>query len=366
MSSSISTLAIDATHAGMAENPTGVEVYSSVLLPRLSELLMAQNIDVTWIGHTAQPSPITPKGVHWISSPHRRFWSQTTLPSLLSHIRPNLFFTPSGIPPLRSVVPTAATVHDLAVYLVPHAYSPADRFRLDWLSRHACRQASRIITPSQYVSQQVQQFWHIQPHKIAVVPHGYEPESVAPLPVELPVRRFFLYVGRVETKKNLGVVIDGFAKLAAEDEVIGLVLAGRPGLGSAAIMRHIAKLPTSIRSRIFLPGYVSENQKIWLYQQAIAVLVPCPVEGFGFPVLEAFAVDKPAICAQSGALTEVAGDAALYVQPDIATDWYLHMRKAIQEPELVHELVRKGRQYLAAYTWESAAKQTAQALTTLS
>jgi len=364
MSSSISTLAIDATHFALPE-PTGVEVYTDALLPRLSEILLKKDIGVSWIGHAEHPPVGMPKGVHWVSSPHRRFWSQTALSALLAQTRPNLFFTPSGIPPLRSAVPTALTVHDLGVYMAPEAYSAGERLHLDFLAKRATKKAARIITPSHYVERQIEHFWKIKPEHIKVVPHGYGVVSTATQEVpELVGKKFILFIGRVEKKKNLEPVVQGFAKLVESGHDYYLVLAGKPGLGYKDLQHTIRHLPKEAQSRIILPGYVANPQRVWLYGEAQFVVAPCPIEGFGLPVLEAFAAEKPIICAQAGSLPEVAGDAALYAQADIPTDWYLQMQTAITETSRMRDLVKKGSTYLASYTWEAAATATAEALLT--
>ena len=154
----------------------------------------------------------------------------------------------------------------------------------------------------------------------------------------------------------------GFAKLESET---CLILAGKDGFGSAALKKHIALLPESVRNRILFTGYLSDGQKKWLYERALAIVIPCRYEGFGIPVLEAFTYEVPALCAQSGSLPEIGGNAAWYAQGDIATDWYLQMKRLLEDEPLRKQLVASGTKRLAEFNWNTAAEQVAQAFENL-
>jgi glycosyltransferase involved in cell wall biosynthesis len=361
MSQSTSAVALDATHFATGR-PTGVERYVDALLPRLSRRLQQSGASVTWIGHAPQAPAGMPTGVGWTVSPYRRFWSQTGLRQLVADTTPSLFFTPSGLPPLHTKTRTVLTVHDLAVYAAPEAFSVSQRFRQRQLVRAAARAASHVIVPSRFTSEQVNRLWKLAPEKVSAVPEGFvDPEVAAEAVGSLGGVPFFVFVGRLERKKNLSTVVEGFARLVAEQDC-RLVLAGSPGYGYAHIKQAIAALPSVARARVIEPGYVSDGQRRWLLENAVAGLVPSPYEGFGLPVLECFAAGCPVICAQAGALPELAADAAVYVQWDIATDWYLQMKAVLADAASVRPLVERGREYLKLYTWERTAELTSQVL----
>jgi glycosyltransferase involved in cell wall biosynthesis len=358
------SIVIDATHLGNSQ-PTGVERYTTEILPRLSEKLVAANSPVTWIGHTPECPISLPQGVQWLQSPHIPGWSQRILPKVLKTLNPYLFFTPSGVVPLRSSLRTAMVVHDMGVYRSPESYPLSQRLRLGVLSRYAAKHASLIIVPSEYTASEVQHFWPHFKGSLRVVPHGYEASHVTPEPVSgMASVPLFLYVGRIEKKKNLIPVVQGFARLFPEHDA-QLVLAGKPGYGASNLKRCIAKLPQDVQNRIHILDYISEGQKAWLYQYAAAGIVPCPIEGFGFPALDCFNFGVLALCAQAGALPEVAADAALYVQPESATDWFLHLRDISAGVVDRESFQTKGRKYLKRFTWELAAEATATALLAL-
>jgi glycosyltransferase involved in cell wall biosynthesis len=353
----ITSIAIDATHF-KSELPTGVEQYVYELLPRLSSRLLAANVAVTWIGHTEQAPIGMPEKVAWLYSKSKPYWSQVSLPAVLTALKPSLYFTPSGIPPIFYSGKTAVTVHDLAVYLVPEAYSRSDRFRLKALSKRAVRQASSIITPSHYSEEMLVRLWTIPSSRIAVIPLGLSEQSTSLESLEgVTADPLFVYVGRIELKKNLLPLLEGFQKLAQES-ACQLVLAGKDGIGSGQLHKIIAGFPPTIRSRILMPGYISNAQKQWLFSRATAILIPSEVEGFGLPLLEAFEAKVPAICARGGALLEVGRDAALFAEADIGADWYLQMTKTLHRDDIKH-MIERGSSYVKEYTWDSAAQKTA-------
>ena len=354
------SIVIDATHL-TEDFPTGVELYARELLPPLSAKLLTEGWSVTWVGHQPAAPYGTPAGVEWVFSPYTRFWSQLELSRLLRQRRPDLFFTPSGIPPLAYRGRTALTVHDMGLYVDSASYSLSQRLRLGPLMRLAVRRASLILVPSEFTRRQLQGIWRTDSSKVAVAYEAYEIPKVAAEPVPgINERPFLLFLGRIERKKNLATLIRGFAKLEGSD--LRLVLAGREGYGAAALKEEVAKLPEAVRSRIIFTGYVSEGQKKWLYERALAVVVPCLFEGFGIPVLEAFAYRVPCLCSKSGALPEVAGNAAWYVQGDIATDWQLQITQLAGDKELRAKLVADGTHRLKDFSWKLAGEAAAEAL----
>lgn len=357
------SIVIDATHY-QANQVTGVESYVSSLLPRLTVALQKKGVAVSWIGHDLQPPVFLPKGVRWIASPHKRFWSQTGLLASLKTENPDLFFTPSGLAPLRYKGKTAITVHDMAAYAFPAAFSFGQRIRLKSLIKRNALHASVILTPSAYTAKQVRAHWHIAARRLAVTPLALPessaagPEPLSSVDEKLP---FFVYAGRIERKKNLIPLIKGFAKLFQEN-YCQLVLAGKLGFGSGEIISLIESLPPETRSHIILPGYISDGQKAWLFQNASAVAVPCMVEGFGLPVLEAFAAKAPLLCAKAGSLPEVAGDGAWYVKGDDHDEWCAEMRKLLNSDEEVSHRVQKGSLQLKKFDWDDTTDKTAEAL----
>jgi alpha-1,3-rhamnosyl/mannosyltransferase len=184
---------------------------------------------------------------------------------------------------------------------------------------------------------------------------------------------FFLYIGRIELKKNVEVVIRAFEKVVIEafekfkdrrgvGDPFRLVLVGPPGAGYGEVERVIAKSP--IRDMIHVVGYVNEEEKIALLSSAAALIHPAWYEGFGIPIVEAMAVGCPVICSRVASLPEVAGeDNVLWFDPKNVYDLVRQMGVALH-PDTVQELrAQRAREWSKRYTWEAAAKQTLRVLT---
>ena len=273
------------------------------------------------------------------------------------------YFTPSGIPPVFGQTPTVFTAHDLSFYDFPAAYSLADQFRLRVLERIAGHRATRIVTPSTYVAEQIHAHWQVPAEKVVVAQLGLTAASdESEMPDFIDGADYFVCVGRIELKKNLKVVISAFERYVTQGGGASLVLAGGPGYGYEEIQTQILLLPAEVRQKLILAGYVSAAERNWLYRHAIAVLVPGPYEGFGLPVLEGFAAKKPVLVASAGAAFEVAGDAAVPVAPDSVVAWIDALTEIEKNKELRHNLIETGTRRLEQFTWEQTATQTAAAL----
>ncbi|MEI6477927.1 MAG: glycosyltransferase family 1 protein [bacterium] len=355
----IKSIVIDATHLSVKQG-TGVEGYVDALLPDLSTSLLGKGVAVSWIGHGETAPAALPDGVRWICSPHRSFWSQTTLLTVLNAEKPDLFFTPSGLAPIRYRGATAITVHDMAAYLLPSAFSFGQQVRLRFLIHRNAIRASRILTPSEFSGQQISRIWDIESERITVTPLGYTPRPTQSEPILGidPRSPLFLFVGRIERKKNLVNLVKAFGDFAASGQPGQLVLAGKDGYGASEVHEATAHLPNRTDSRITFTGYISDGQLAWLFSKAAACLVPCPVEGFGLPVLEAFAAKVPLICAAEGSLPEVGRDAALYAPADQPAEWSRLMHEVLTDSTSTTARVLKGTAYLPNYTWQRTVQLT--------
>ena len=295
-----------------------------------------------------------PAGASVIVSKHQPFWSARALPQLLRTLSPTLYFTPSGIPPAGVPCLTAVMVHDMAVYHDPASFSALDRLRLTTISKKAAKDAVILFTPSTYTKEEVMKYWGISKEKITVVPHGLSKLSEKEVPIEGidPSIPIIAYIGRVERKKNVMILLDMISKI---DTPCQLVLAGKRGVGAKQIVARSS-------DRTHFVGYISDEQRSWLLHHAKMLCVPCPIEGFGIPVLEGFEMNVPVLCANSGALPEVAGDAVLYAPANDSNVWAQNVETLLTEGNA--KLVAAGRDRLRDYSWDTTAELTAQALLT--
>jgi len=253
------------------------------------------------------------------------------------------------------------TVHDLAFVRfakeipVPHRYA---RYIRDSVER-----ADRIIAVSETTRRDVCELFGTDPDRVIVVPEG-APVSFEAISDQafaalrrgwgLP-ERYFLFVGTLEPRKNLPRLVRAFGRAASRiDTPVGLLLAGRPGWAMEELEGEIRRCPAPVAA----PGYIPVSVRNAALSGAIALAMPSLWEGFGLPVLEAFSAGTPVIASDAGALPEVAGNAALFVDPEDEEGLADALVRLATDGEVATNLVRRGTERVAEFTWERTARET--------
>jgi glycosyltransferase involved in cell wall biosynthesis len=231
-------------------------------------------------------------------------------------------------------------------------YPPGQRLQLKINLFGACRRASAIIVPSNYVAAQIGKW---RRDRVAVIPHGVRPLGKALTAERKPEEKYFVVLGRIEKKKNLGVVVDAFGKFCETHSGHKLYFIGRFANGADEIVSRAQNSP-AVKNIEFL-GAVPDAETFALVADAEALLHPCPYEGFGLPAIEAMALGTPVIAAAAGAVAEAVGDAGLLVPPDDPAKWAEAMDQ-ITFDIFRKTLIEKGKRRAAEFTWEKCAAET--------
>ena len=173
----------------------------------------------------------------------------------------------------------------------------------------------------------------------------------------LPAAPYLLYVGTLQPRKNIGRLLQAWQKIVRSGTDGGaiLVLAGGSGWLLANLPAQIEAL--GLTGRVFLPGYIAGEDLPALLSGALAFVFPSLFEGFGLPVLEAMACATPVLTANSSSLPEVAGDAALLVDPHSVSAIADGIRRLLAEPALRADLVRRGTANLRRFSWTKTVDQ---------
>jgi glycosyltransferase involved in cell wall biosynthesis len=244
-----------------------------------------------------------------------------------------------------------ATFHDL--FVITGDYStPEFQERFTKLSKAAAAKADLIITVSQFTADQVCGLLGFDPSRIRVIHHGVRTYS---LPEKNARRKnMILHVGALQHRKNILRLVKAFEVAAPPGWT--LVLAGSAGYGSAEILQRIDGSPA--RSRIEVRGFVDDHLLRELYRTSSILAFPSLDEGFGIPVLEAMSAGTPVLCSDSSALPEVAGGAALLVDPLSVESIVEGIKRLVQEPDLRSALRERGLARASEFTWERAVEKT--------
>jgi len=263
--------------------------------------------------------------------------------------------------------PEVVTIHDL-FSLKSASWSDAE-FRESKRRRHAetARRAARILVPSAATARDVTELLGVETARIVVAPHGvgasFRPVDDAlarPVLERLGVREpYVLFVGRTQPRKNVEAIVTVFARLAARDDDLSLVIAGPDGYPPGRLASLVKE--TGAVERVRLLGYTHDTDLPALYTKARVLLFPSRDEGFGLPVLEAMACGCPTVVSDRGALPEVAGPGAFAFGPDAFDDLEDGCRRLMEDEDVRRAEIARGTARAAEFGWSRAAATTLEA-----
>lgn len=286
-----------------------------------------------------------------------RSWGRWNVPTANRALRPAhlIHGTNFVVPPSR--LPRLVTIHDCWALRHPGQCSPAIN-RAMWALRHAVATGAHVHAPSHATANAVRELFPTS--SVTVVPWA-TPSDIGPgsrrpdLAGWTPGTPVIASVGTLDHRKNVVGLIEAFAALADEFPDLVLAVAGAPGNAATEVAAAIDRLPSHWRARIVLLGALDHDQVKWLYQNCSVMAYPSLDEGFGFPVLEAMAAGVPVVAASTGSLPEVAGDAALLVNPTDLDALAEALGIALRDQERRAELIAAGLRRINRYSWSATA-----------
>jgi len=281
----------------------------------------------------------------------------------------------SGIPLWGKGGKSVVTIHDVIPLVLPWAFSRRHRWVLATALGRIRQQAEMVIVPSNAVAEDVVHYLHVERERITVIPMGCDPRfhpngeparaAAMRRRYDLP-ERYILFVGTLEPRKNVKTLLQAFAHVIADKPQDGLhlVIAGGRGWGGEDYVAMVEAL--GLRDAVRFTGFVDDDHLPDVYRGALLFVYPSLYEGFGLPVLEAMACGVPVITSKRASLPEVAGDAALLVDPTQPEALAAAMSALLHDGALRQDLRAKGLARAAAFTWEAVARQTVAVYRTVS
>ncbi len=300
--------------------------------------------------------------------PVRRIaWEQLLQPAAVMQTQPDLLHALAFVSPVLTRTPSVVTVYDLSFVHYPQRLPAARRLYLRLLTRWSCQRARRVIAISQSTARDLTVTFGVPADKIDVAAPGVGVEF-APLPDPeiaafraqkgLP-ERFLLFLGTLEPRKNLPMLLRAYARLPeTERRAVHLVLAGGRGWMTDEIFATIAQ--HDLDATVHLPGYVpAEELPLW-YNTADALVYPSVFEGFGLPVVESLACGTPVVVSNVSSLPEAAGNTGYSLPPDDVGAWAEALAHVIGDAAWRAEAGARGIAHAAQFTWTNTAAQTVQ------
>ncbi|MDD5415733.1 MAG: glycosyltransferase family 1 protein [Candidatus Daviesbacteria bacterium] len=282
--------------------------------------------------------------------------------------------------PIKRRLPTVVTIHDVMPLVFPEHYPVGLRGKINFILQEiALKSCNYIITDSKVSKIDIMKHLKIEDEKITVIPLASDPtfEILSNDTKLLHIKRqyrlpdqFLLYVGDANWVKNLPFLIEGFRQLIKSPgfKDIKLVLVGgvflkdveninHPELQSLKSVNQLIK-QYKLEANIIRPGQLKDDDLVSFYNLATMYVQPSVYEGFGLPVLEAFACGTPVISSNRGSLPEVGGQAAVYFDPDDLKQFVSIMTELLENKSLLDKLSRLGLQQAAKFSWKKVAEQT--------
>jgi glycosyltransferase involved in cell wall biosynthesis len=253
------------------------------------------------------------------------------------------------------------TVHDLTTmrFSNPSKNSAVFTFKQQvykYVVWRAAHKSSALITPSQFVADDVVRYTGVKPGKITVTYEAADPIEEAPVAIsKLAGKKFLLYIGRPTPHKNLERLIEAFTQLRPQHPDLVLVLAGRKDANYERIEDdayvHGVK-------NLHFTGFVSDKRLRWLYEHCEAYVFPSLSEGFGLPGLEAMQHGAPVVSSNATCLPEIYGDAAHYFEPTDVPAMADAINEVLTDAKLRKDLIKKGHVQVEKYSWQRMTEQT--------
>ncbi|MBD2501055.1 glycosyltransferase family 4 protein [Anabaena azotica] len=341
----------------LLSQPTGISNYAQNIFPYLKYLnpiLLTAN-DYSEFNCYSLPDNLTPahgtKG-HF----HRLVWTQFQLPQIYHQLHAQLLFSPLPEAPLYSNCRFVVMSHDLIPLRFPKRFSALTPYHRYYVPQ-VLKQAQHVICNSQATADDIINFYQIPASKITPIPLAHDRHHFRYL--NLPTRNYFLYIGRQDPYKNLQRLITAFAALPNKD--YELWLAGPTDRRYTPLLQaQVEEL--GITHRVKFLNYVDYSELPTIINGAIALVFPSLWEGFGFPVLEAMACGTPVITSNLSSLPEVAGDAAILINPYNTAEITDAMQQLATDVELRSQLSIKGIARANQFSWEKTGQATVEVL----
>ena len=385
---------------------TGIEEYMCQILRSLAK----SNTDEEIIVYTNKIEQLLnfPSNFH-LKIIHLPFlWTQIGLSFKMLKIKLQrkdfVLFIPAHVMPLIHPKKTIVTIHGLEYEYFPQYYSWLSRHYLRWSTRYATHYAWKIIAVSHNTKKDLVKLYHCDSSKIKVIYHGMN----KPWNIEHEAwsrqqkgNKYFLYLGRIELKKNVLGIIRAFEILRDTEPTRNfghgtdtepqhklsdykLILAGPAGYGYKNIKYQMSNIKSEVRKDIVFTGHISDRKKWELLRSAEALVFPSFYEGFGMPILEAQAVGVPVITSNNSSMREITDmkfsifnfqfskrysiksskptnlrwESALLVNPNSPEEIAEAMGRIVTDKNLRDELIRRGYENVKRFSWKKCGKKT--------
>jgi glycosyltransferase involved in cell wall biosynthesis len=341
----------------LSRRPTGISTYALNLLPHLQSLqphLFSATLFEHFQSHPISEGMTPDYGLK--GHLKRLLWLQTQFPKHYQDLNGQLVFSPLPEAPIYTNCRTVITVHDL----IPLRFLQNSLlgFYFRYYVPILLKQAKHVLCNSKFTANDIIDFFQISPKKITPIPLAYDASHFRCL--NQPPADYFLYLGRIDPYKNIRRLISAFKAVSLCHDVSLWIVGPTDPRYAAQYFQQIEALDLSSRVRFL--NYLPYQQLPEVINQAIALVFPSLWEGFGLPVLEAMACGTPVITSNLSSLPEVAGDAAILIDPYNVEQLAAAMIDMVKDCRAREDLRQAGLAQAQRFSWEQTGQQTCEIL----
>ncbi len=360
-------IAIDGNEANV-ENKVGIGEYNYRLLDGLSKADSPHSFTILlkYPPRVELPSENS-KWMYEVLKPSL-LWTQFALPLKLYRDRTiNIIFSPTHYGPRFSPIPSIIAIMDLSYIYYPQMFKSKDLLQLKNWTHSSVKKASKIITISKFTKDNIVSHYNKDPNDIYVTYPGinrkiyntnYDRNNVEKIKSKYNLNQYLMFVGTIQPRKNIERLVEAFILLKQKVDDLKLIIIGKKGWLYEKIMHRIEDQKTN-NSIIYL-DYLPETEVATLYNGALASILPSLYEGFGLTVIESMACGCPIICSNVSSLPEIAGNAAVFVNPLSVESISDGILKIISPDQRYYrqKLIADGLKQSEKYSWSDTVSKT--------
>jgi glycosyltransferase involved in cell wall biosynthesis len=347
-------LAIDASRDSdprttKMDKRTGVEIYSHNTIKAL--VLGVEKYKVRLRLYAPRPLAGFSTEIQKII-PGKKLWTLCKLASELKQKAPDCFFTPGYFLPAGAPANSFATIHDVKFKSVPRSYALTDRLWQEYAFWQNNRHAKCLFTVSEGSRQEIIKFYQVDPSRVVSLPICYDRWLMGELS-QIVREKIIFFVGRIDKKKSVDILINGFSEFVKDNPGWQLVLAGQDGFGADKI--HELVFDLGLAEVVKFVGYVDDSEKGAWFSRASLFIHPGAAEGSALPLFEAWDANVPSIVAATPLMRELADEAVIYFKPGDQADLASCMSKVLANQALQERLKKQGIDRLAPMSGKKVA-----------
>jgi glycosyltransferase involved in cell wall biosynthesis len=358
-------IGIDASRA-FQKNKTGIEEYSFQVIKHLRGIFEKEQV-ILYCNPAINIKPYFKLPGNWRIKNLRApiFWTQIRLSLEMLFHPVDVLFVPAHTVPLIHPKNTVVTIHGLEYEFCPGAYSAWQKFYMRFVIKNSCRWAEKIISVSENTKKDLMRLYKVPEEKIEVIYEGIFTNQGSTFPSassadfsrsNLSTSRYFLFVGRLEERKNICGIVESFEILKRKYKISQkLILVGKFGFGGEKIKSKIDS--SEYKSDIIMTGYVSDENKHYLLANADVFIFATFYEGFGLPILEAQSVGTPVVTSSISSMPEIANGSAVLVDPKKPQEIAEAAYKLISDESYKNDIIKKGLRNIKRFSWEKCAEE---------